>query len=203
MGGMLGVNKGSDEPPRLIKMTYSPRNPTGSVALVGKGITFDSGGLSLKSGEGMMSMKIDMSGAAAVLATMSALKATKPKVKVVAFLLLHRQHAEWHGAQARRRDHDPQRQDRRGAEHRRRGTARPRRRAVARGRGERRCDRRPRDADRRGGRRVGQPHRRRDGQRRRLDEPGAQRCGRARTRTCGRSRSRPSTGASSTRRSRT
>ena len=86
MGGMLGVNKGSDEPPRLIKMTYSPRNPTGSVALVGKGITFDSGGLSLKSGEGMMSMKIDMSGAAAVLATMSALKATKPKVKVVAFL---------------------------------------------------------------------------------------------------------------------
>ncbi len=86
MGGMLGVNKGSDEPPRLIKMTYSPRNPTGSVALVGKGIMFDSGGLSLKSGEGMMSMKIDMSGAAAVLATMSVLKTTKPKVKVVAFL---------------------------------------------------------------------------------------------------------------------
>ncbi len=86
MGGMLGVNKGSDEPPRLIKMTYSPRNPSGSVALVGKGIMFDSGGLSLKSGEGMMSMKIDMSGAAAVLATMSALKTTKPKVKVVAFL---------------------------------------------------------------------------------------------------------------------
>ena len=86
LGGMLGVNRGSDEPPRLIKLTYTPRNPTGSVALVGKGIMFDSGGLSLKSGEGMMSMKIDMSGAAAVLATMSALKATKPRVKVIGFL---------------------------------------------------------------------------------------------------------------------
>ena len=85
MGGMLGVNKGSDEPPRLIKMTYSPRNPTGSVALVGKGITFDSGGLSLKSGEGMMSMKIDMSGGRRARHD-GALKATKPKVKVVAFL---------------------------------------------------------------------------------------------------------------------
>ena len=70
LGGMLGVNRGSTEPPRLIKLTYTPRNPVGSVALVGKGIMFDSGGLSLKSGEGMMSMKIDMSGAAAVLATM-------------------------------------------------------------------------------------------------------------------------------------
>ena len=60
MGGMLGVNEGSDEPPRLIKLTYSPRNPSGSVALVGKGIMFDSGGLSLKPADGMMSMKIDM-----------------------------------------------------------------------------------------------------------------------------------------------
>ena len=86
LGGMLGVTRGSDEPPRLIKLTYTPRNPTGSVALVGKGIMFDSGGLSLKSGEGMMAMKIDMSGAAAVLATMTALKATKPRVKVIGFL---------------------------------------------------------------------------------------------------------------------
>ena len=86
LGGMLGVNRGSIEPPRLIKLTYTPRNPVGSIALVGKGIMFDSGGLSLKSGEGMMSMKIDMSGAAAVLATMTVLKATKPKAKVVGFL---------------------------------------------------------------------------------------------------------------------
>ena len=86
LGGMLGVNRGSIEPPRLIKLTYTPRNPVGSIALVGKGITFDSGGLSLKSGEGMMSMKIDMSGAAAVLATMSVLKTTKPRVKVIGFL---------------------------------------------------------------------------------------------------------------------
>jgi leucyl aminopeptidase len=86
LGGMLGVNRGSIEPPRLIKLTYTPRNPAGSIALVGKGIMFDSGGLSLKSGEGMMSMKIDMSGAAAVLATMSVLKTTKPRVKVIGFL---------------------------------------------------------------------------------------------------------------------
>ncbi len=86
LGGMLGVNRGSEEPPRLIKLTYTPRNPSGSIALVGKGIMFDSGGLSLKSGEGMMSMKIDMSGAAAVLATMSVLKATRPRAKVIGFL---------------------------------------------------------------------------------------------------------------------
>ncbi|HMK12439.1 MAG TPA: leucyl aminopeptidase [Acidimicrobiales bacterium] len=86
LGGMLGVNRGSMEPPRLIKLTYTPRNPVGSIALVGKGIMFDSGGLSLKSGEGMMSMKIDMSGAAAVLATMSLLKATKPRAKVIGFM---------------------------------------------------------------------------------------------------------------------
>jgi leucyl aminopeptidase len=86
LGGMLGVNQGSDEPPRLIKLTYTPRNPAGSIALVGKGIMFDSGGLSLKSGEGMMSMKIDMSGAAAVLATMSVLKTTRPRAKVIGFL---------------------------------------------------------------------------------------------------------------------
>ncbi len=86
LGGMLGVNRGSIEPPRLIKLTYTPRTPTGSVALVGKGIMFDSGGLSLKSGEGMMSMKIDMSGAAAVLATMSVLKTLRPRVKVIGFM---------------------------------------------------------------------------------------------------------------------
>ncbi|MGE0881727.1 MAG: leucyl aminopeptidase [Acidimicrobiia bacterium] len=86
LGGLLGVNRGSTEPPRLIKLTYEPKNATGSVALVGKGITFDSGGLSLKPSDGMITMKSDMTGAAVVLATMSVLKVTKPKVKVVGYM---------------------------------------------------------------------------------------------------------------------
>lgn len=89
LGGLLGVAQGSDHPPRLIKMTYYPSNPTGStgsVALVGKGITFDSGGLSLKPADSMMTMKSDMAGAAAVLATLSVLPLLKPAVKVVGYL---------------------------------------------------------------------------------------------------------------------
>ncbi|HUF31892.1 MAG TPA: leucyl aminopeptidase [Acidimicrobiales bacterium] len=89
LGGIAGVGQGSDNPPRLVKLTYTPEGKArGHVALVGKGITFDSGGLSLKTGEGMMTMKTDMSGAAAVLATMSILPALAPKVAVTAFLCL-------------------------------------------------------------------------------------------------------------------
>jgi leucyl aminopeptidase len=81
------VALGSEEPCRLIKMTYEPPGGADStVALVGKGITFDSGGLSLKTGEGMMTMKTDMGGGAAVLAAMSALPAVAPPVRVVAFV---------------------------------------------------------------------------------------------------------------------
>jgi leucyl aminopeptidase len=88
LGGMLGVNQGSDEPPRLVKLTYTPRNPRGTVALVGKGVMYDSGGISLKPSDAMhVSMKMDMTGAAVVLATMSALAVTKPKVQVVGFLM--------------------------------------------------------------------------------------------------------------------
>ena len=85
LGGLGGVAAGSDEPPRLLKLTYEPPGAKGTVALVGKGITFDSGGLSIKTGEGMMTMKCDMSGAAAVIAAMSALPAFAPKVRVIAF----------------------------------------------------------------------------------------------------------------------
>ena len=66
-GGMLGVNAGSTEPPRMVRLTYTPRNPVGHLAMVGKGVMFDSGGLSLKPSDGMLTMKMDMSGAAAVL----------------------------------------------------------------------------------------------------------------------------------------
>jgi leucyl aminopeptidase len=87
LGGLLGVNQGSTEPPRLVRLTYTPRSPEATVALVGKGIMYDSGGISLKPTNPMhVAMKMDMTGAAVVLATMSALRVTKPKVKVIAYL---------------------------------------------------------------------------------------------------------------------
>jgi leucyl aminopeptidase len=86
LGGLLGVAAGSSQPPRLIKLEYAPAGARGTVALVGKGITFDSGGLSLKTAEGMETMKTDMSGAAAVLATMSVLSELGVKTRVLAFV---------------------------------------------------------------------------------------------------------------------
>ncbi len=99
LGGVLAVNQGSAEEPRLLKLTYDPTvtgedmveglspepDAVDTVALVGKGITFDSGGLSLKPAESMMEMKCDMAGAAAVIAAMCALPALDVAVKVVAF----------------------------------------------------------------------------------------------------------------------
>jgi leucyl aminopeptidase len=73
LGGLLGVNRGSSNPPRFIELRWRPPvEPRGTVALVGKGITFDSGGLSIKTGTGMMTMKSDMAGAAAVMAASAA-----------------------------------------------------------------------------------------------------------------------------------
>jgi len=86
-GGILGVNRGSDEPPRMVRLRYTPRNPVGHLALVGKGIMFDSGGLSLKPSDSMLAMKLDMSGAAAVLAAMSTLRALKCRVQVTGYLM--------------------------------------------------------------------------------------------------------------------
>ncbi|GAB7005112.1 M17 family metallopeptidase [Nocardioides sp. AN3] len=85
-GGILGVGSGSASPPRLIRLDYTPpkatrRTPT--VALVGKGITFDTGGLNLKPGSSMTTMKRDMTGGAIVLATMAALADVRCPVKVV------------------------------------------------------------------------------------------------------------------------
>jgi leucyl aminopeptidase len=85
LGGVLGVGQGSESLPRLVKMTYSPVGARGLVALVGKGVVFDSGGLSLKTGTGMETMKTDMGGAAAVIGAMSTLKDLGVKTKVVAF----------------------------------------------------------------------------------------------------------------------
>jgi leucyl aminopeptidase len=86
-GGMVGVNKGSAEPPRMVRLTYTPRNPRGHLVLVGKGVMFDSGGLSLKTNEGMKTMKMDMSGAAAVLAAMTTLRSLKCKSAVTGYMM--------------------------------------------------------------------------------------------------------------------
>lgn len=82
MGAYLGVAMGSDEPPKFIHLIYTPEKGKKSIAVVGKGITFDSGGLSLKPADGMMTMKCDMAGAAAVLGLFKALSIVKPNVRV-------------------------------------------------------------------------------------------------------------------------
>lgn len=84
MGALLGVARGSQEPPRLILLRYRspiPGQPT--LALVGKGLTFDSGGISLKAREGMENMKMDKAGGAAVLGAMQAIARLKPQVNVL------------------------------------------------------------------------------------------------------------------------
>jgi leucyl aminopeptidase len=86
LGGLLGVNRGSEQPPRFLRLEYTPDKPKGTVALVGKGITFDSGGLSLKPADGMIGMKGDMGGAAAVLGAFRAAAALGVKVHILGFL---------------------------------------------------------------------------------------------------------------------
>jgi leucyl aminopeptidase len=87
-GGILAVGQGSEAPPRLVRLSYTPAGVTGPkrVALVGKGITFDTGGISIKPAQGMWEMKSDMAGAAAVAATMLAVAALKPSVAVTGYL---------------------------------------------------------------------------------------------------------------------
>jgi leucyl aminopeptidase len=90
MGLLLGVAKGSLEPPRVVVLRYEPARPVTQavLGLVGKGVTFDSGGISIKSADGMYRMKTDMSGGAAVLAAMKAIAALKPDVRVVGVIPL-------------------------------------------------------------------------------------------------------------------
>ncbi len=83
-GGIVGVGRGSGNPPRMIELTYRGAGRAKPIALTGKGIAFDSGGLSLKDGAGMETMKCDMGGAASILATMKVLAKLKPKVNVIA-----------------------------------------------------------------------------------------------------------------------
>ena len=83
MGGIEAVSRGSDVPPRFIHLTYEPkRKPKKTIAIVGKGITFDSGGLCLKPADSMRTMKMDMAGSAVVLGVMKALPELLPSVRV-------------------------------------------------------------------------------------------------------------------------
>jgi leucyl aminopeptidase len=87
MGGVLAVAKGSDQPPRFVIMEYGrSKRKAGTVVLVGKGVTFDSGGISIKPASGMSEMKSDMAGAAAVIATMQAISKLKLPLHVVALV---------------------------------------------------------------------------------------------------------------------
>ena len=162
-GGIIGVGQGSATPPRLIRLDYTPsrgrRAPR--VVLVGKGITFDSGGLSIKPAEGMSTMKRDMTGGAVVMAVMAALGAPRlPAARDRA--RAHRGERRRRLVAAARRRGDPlRRPHQRGDEHRRRGAAgargrhglRPRQARPCRPGRRRHADRddegRPRPVDRR------------------------------------------------------
>ena len=88
MGAFWGVAQGSDEPPALIVMRYEPEGAAKDVhlGLVGKGVTFDTGGISIKPADGMEKMKYDMAGAATMIGVMRAIALLKPKVKVTAIV---------------------------------------------------------------------------------------------------------------------
>ncbi|WP_146825090.1 leucyl aminopeptidase [Aeromicrobium flavum] len=87
-GGILGVGAGSEAPPRLVQLSYDPQGAKQHLALVGKGITFDSGGLSLKPGASMMTMKCDMGGAAAIVAATNAIARLGLPIRVTAFVCI-------------------------------------------------------------------------------------------------------------------
>ncbi|MFS0852005.1 leucyl aminopeptidase [Microbacterium sp. 179-I 3D4 NHS] len=87
-GGILGVGQGSDRPPRLVRLDYAPADATRHLAIVGKGITFDTGGLSLKPAASMVGMKFDMAGAATGLAALRAIAALGLPVRVTAWLCI-------------------------------------------------------------------------------------------------------------------
>jgi leucyl aminopeptidase len=86
MGALLSVSQGGPEPPRVMVVTYTPANPKPGapvIGLIGKAVTFDTGGVSIKPADGMEKMKYDMAGGATMLGVMRALAALKPNVKVI------------------------------------------------------------------------------------------------------------------------
>ena len=104
MGALLSVARGSVEPPRMIVLTYNPPNPKPGapvLGLVGKAVTFDTGGISIKPATDMEKMKFDMAGGAAMLGVMRALAQLKPAIKVIAIIPVNRKHARRTRAKAR------------------------------------------------------------------------------------------------------
>ena len=87
-GGLVGVGQGSVRPPRLVKLSYSPKKPLATLALVGKGITFDTGGLSLKPAASMVGMKYDMTGAATIMQAVFAIAALKLPIAVTGWMCM-------------------------------------------------------------------------------------------------------------------
>ncbi len=83
MGGVLGVGQGSARPPRLIILEHRPQRAKKTIVLVGKAVTFDTGGISIKPARGMEDMKFDMAGGAAVIGAMNALARIGPKARVI------------------------------------------------------------------------------------------------------------------------
>jgi leucyl aminopeptidase len=82
MGAYIAVSKGSDQPPKFIHIKYKPSNSKKKIAIIGKGVTFDSGGLDIKPASSMVNMKDDMAGAAAILGVIKAIVKLKPNIEV-------------------------------------------------------------------------------------------------------------------------
>ena len=130
MNALLGVAQGSAQPPYVAVMRWQGGGSEPPLALVGKGICFDTGGISIKPAQGMEDMKWDMGGAAAVFGAMLALAGRKAAANVVGVRRPGREHALGHRAAAGRRGAEHGRQDHRDHQHRRRGPAAAGRRAA-------------------------------------------------------------------------
>ena len=128
LAGLLAVNSGSVRPPRFVIGDYRPARARGTAVLVGKGITFDSGGISIKPSPSMGEMKYDMMGAATVFAALQAARAAASARARRRARARDREPAVRLRLPAGRHPPDAQREDRRGGQHRRRGPPRARRR---------------------------------------------------------------------------
>lgn len=110
--GTLAAGAGSVHPPRMVRLDYQPTDAAGHLVLVGKGVTFDSGGLSLKDMPAMKHMKFDMAGAAAVVAAVAVIARLEVPIRVTVFAPLAENPPQWLRDSTRRRRPVPQWQDR-------------------------------------------------------------------------------------------
>ena len=157
MGAFWSVAQGSDEPPALIVLRYEPAGAPEKpvLGLVGKGITFDTGGISIKPADGMEKMKYDMAGGATMIGAMRAIALLKPKVQSHGNRLRHRKYAVGQSAEAGRRADRHVRQIHRDHQHRRRRPPGPGRRPLLRPAARLHAPDRRRHAHRRSRRRAG------------------------------------------------